>query len=110
MTTEKHPELAAFSNALKGDKEAEVWLTARGGAELACICKALNNDNLAFQELQRKGDKFDISFVLACQNRIEGKYWLSQNNYRHFFPICETIAEALDTKSRDRTFWYRIFH
>ena len=110
MTTDKHPELAAFSNAIKGDEKAEVWLRVRGGEDLQLMSRALNGDDLAFKLLQTKEDKFNISFVLTCQNRIEGRYWLTKNDYSHFLPLCEIIADALDTKDRERTFWYRIFH
>ncbi len=107
LTTEKRPELAAFSNAIKGDKQAEVWLKARGSAELGLICRALDYDDSAMAQLKYSDDKFDISFVLACQNRIEGKYWLTQNGYSHFFPICEAIADAVITREKDSFWWYR---
>jgi hypothetical protein len=98
METEKRPELAAFSNAIKGDEHAEMWLKARGGIDWWLMCKALNYNENALQKLQHKDNKFNVSFVLACQNRIEGKYWLAQNGYSHFFPICEAIAEAINVK------------
>jgi len=31
--------------------------------------------------------------VLACQDRIEGKYWLDKNGYATFLPICKAIEE-----------------
>ena len=110
MTTEKHPELAAFSNAIKGDESAEMWLKARCSADWWLVCRALDYDDPAFKQLQNKEDKFCVCFVLACQNRIEGKYWLAHNDYSRFLPICETIADAVDTKDRDRTFWYKVFN
>ncbi|MDR0438337.1 MAG: hypothetical protein LBH22_08580 [Bacteroidales bacterium] len=112
MTTEKHPELAAFSNAIKGDEKAEVWLRARGFGDWWLMCRALDYDESALKQLQSKDDKFDVSFVLACQNRIEGKYWLvhNENDYSRFLPICQAIAEAVDVKDKERTFWYRIFN
>jgi hypothetical protein len=99
MTTEKRPELAAFSNAIRGDKNAVMWLRARA-TELWVIYEALDSNQLAIKKLQQKDDKFDISFVLACRNRMEGKYWLSENNYRHFLPVCEAIAATLKTVSK----------
>jgi hypothetical protein len=98
MTTEKHPELAAFSNAIRGDESAEAWLRARGGRDLWLICRALDDDEFAFKQLQDKEDKFCLSFMLACQNRIEGKYWLTQNDCSRFLPICETIKSTMNSK------------
>ena len=108
MTTEKRPELAAFSNAIKGDTKAEMWLKARGSEDLQLTCRALNGDELAFKLLQNKEDKFGISFVLACQKRMEGKVWLAKNGYAHFLPICEVITEALNIKDWEDIL-YRIF-
>ncbi|MDR1951811.1 MAG: hypothetical protein LBP96_06250 [Bacteroidales bacterium] len=110
MTTEKCPELAAFSNAIKGDEKAEMWLRVRGGADWWLMCKALEHDEPAFKQLQDKEDKFDLSFVLACQNRIEGRYWLAKNDYSRFLPICEAIVDAVDTKDTERAGPYRIFN
>ena len=110
MTTEKHPELAAFSNALRGDEKAEMWIVARGGAELTLIMKAIDHDEIAFNQLQHRDDKFDISFVLACQNRVEGIHWLTVNEYSQFLPICRAIVETLHTKKKERAFWYKTFH
>ena len=107
MTTEKRPELAAFSNAIKGDEKAEMWLKARVGMDWWLMCRALDYDEIALQKLQEKEDKFPISFVLACQNRVEGKYWLTHNNYSHFLPICKVIAEAVNTRDKEMVFlWY----
>ena len=108
MTTEKCPELAAFSNAIKGDEHAGMWLKARGSKDLQLICRALNDDKLALKLLKLDENKFSVSFVLACQNRVEGKYWLSKNDYSHFLPICETIAETMKTKDWEQVL-YRIF-
>jgi hypothetical protein len=105
MTTEKRPELAAFSNAIRGDEKAEIWLKARVGLDWWLMCKALHNDEVAFKKKKQKEDKFDVCFVLACRKQIEGKYWLSDNNYSHFLPICKAVTRALDTADRQTTFW-----
>ena len=110
MTTEKRPELAAFSNAIKGDEKAEMWLKARVGVDWWLMCRALDYDEIAPKKLQENDDKFYLSFVLACQNRLEGKYWMAQNGYSHLFPICEAIAEAVDTKDKNQIFWYTAFN
>jgi hypothetical protein len=108
MKVKKRPELAAFSNAIKGDEQAEIWLMARGGEDLQLVCKALNDDELAFKLLQSRESKFEISFVLACQKRIEGKFWLTKNNYSHFLPLCEAVVAAVNTKTWQKSI-YRIF-
>ena len=101
LMDEKYPELAAFSNAIKGDENAEMWLKARGRGDWWLIFRALNNDKIAFKQLQEKEDKFTISFVLACQDRIEGKYWLTKNEYTQFLPICEAVVSMVDTANRE---------
>jgi hypothetical protein len=110
MTTDKHPELAAFSNAIKGDEKAAMWLKARGGGDWWLMCKALDYNAVAAKQLQNKDDKFDFSFVLACQGRIEGKYWLSKGGYSRLLPICEAIAEAINTRDLEQTGPYRVFN
>jgi hypothetical protein len=104
MTTEKRPELAAFSNAIKGDEKAEMWLKARTGRDWWLMVRTLDYDKNAFLALQQNEDKFNVSFVLACQNRTEGKYWLAQNGYSRFFPVCEAIAKAVKTRDKIMVF------
>jgi len=101
MTTEKCPELAAFSNAIRGDVDAVMWLRAKA-KELWLMYVALDKNEPAFKKLQQKDDKFDICFVLACRNSIAGKHWLSEQNYAHFLPVCEAIAKALSTTNKER--------
>ena len=95
MTTEKHPELAAFWSAIKGDEQAAMLLKARVSRDWWLMSKAINHDENALKVLQQKDDKFDVSFVLACQDRVEGKYWLAQNGHSRFLPICEAVVEAM---------------
>jgi len=95
MTTLKCPELAALSNGINDDVEAQMWLKVRVGMDWWLLCMAINYDESAIKKLQEKKGKFDISFVLACHNRIEGKYWLAQHGYSHFLPICEAIIETM---------------
>jgi len=99
LTTEKHPELAALSNAIRGDEQAVMWLRARA-KDLWVLFEAMDHNEPALKKLQMQEDKFDISFVLACRDRIEGKVWLEKNNYTQFLPICETIASMLKTASK----------
>jgi uncharacterized protein YjgD (DUF1641 family) len=109
MTTEKRPELAALLSAIKGDETAEMWLKARVSLNWWLVCRALDYDENALKKLQQNDDMFYMSFVLACQNRIEGKYWLKKNGYERFFPICEAIAEVVNTRDKRQTLHYDIF-
>ncbi len=109
MTTEKRPELAAFSNAIKGDEKARMWLLARCPKVFVTMIDALDYNDVAMKVLQNDEDKFSVSFVLACQDRIEGKYWLKKNHYEHLFPICEAVKDALFTKEQEGIYWYNAF-
>jgi hypothetical protein len=102
-----NPELAAFSDAIiKGSEQAEMWLKARVGMDWWLMCRALDHDKIALKKLQEKDSKFDVSFVLACHNRVEGKYWLAKNGYERFFPICEAIVEAFHAEGWEDTMKY----
>ncbi|MCL2414393.1 MAG: hypothetical protein FWC94_03980 [Bacteroidales bacterium] len=93
INTEKCPELAAFCNAVKGDKNAEMWLKARVGRDWWLLVNAIDDDESALKELQHRENKFEVSFVLACQGRNEGKYWLEKNGYSNLLPICAAIED-----------------
>ncbi|MCL2417333.1 MAG: hypothetical protein FWD02_05305 [Bacteroidales bacterium] len=93
INVEKCPELAAFSNAIKGDESAAMWLKARVGRDWWLFVNAINDDESALKEFQHRENKFEVSFVLACQGRNEGKYWLEKNGYSNFLPICKAIED-----------------
>lgn len=93
INIEKCPELAAFCSAIKGDESAAMWLKARVSRDWWLLVGAINDDELALETLKRKENKFEVSFVLACQGRNEGKYWLEKNGYSNFVPICQAIED-----------------
>ena len=93
LSTEECSELAAFCSVINGDYNAGMWLKARAGIDWWVFVNAINDDETALKVLQHKDDKFDVCFVLACQDRIEGKYWLDKNGYAALLPICKAIEE-----------------
>ena len=110
MTTEKCPELAAFSSAINGDEKAEIFLRARVGVDWWLMCKAIENNENAMKQFQQRNDKFYVSFALACQDRIEGIHWLEVNNYANFLPICQCIVNAIKRKNSDLSWLYKAHH
>ena len=99
INIEKRPELAAFCNAIRGDKSAAIWLKARVGIDWWLLVNAVNGNDSALEALRQKENKFEISFVLACQDRNEGKYWLEKNGYANFLPICEAIKKLQEERN-----------
>ncbi len=100
MTTEKRPELAAFSNAIKGDEKARMWLLARCPKVFVTMIDALDYNDVAMKVLQNDEDKFSVSFVLACQDRIEGKYWLKKITTNICFLFAKPLRMHCLPKSR----------
>ena len=101
------PELAAWSNAVRGVEEALHWLFDNGFGTLGVLSNAIDGEKKAVQWVLRSNDDFLINFSAACRKEEDGKRWLEDNELNIFIKMAEEIIVILDKQIKDRMFWYK---
>ncbi len=104
-----HPEWAAFVNAVKGDREAVLWLLRYRFSELGVLANALNDEPKAAEWLQAQSDPFLFLFFRAAKGEPDGQSFLEQTRYKTFLPLAKAVRSARKIRLKNETFWYRVF-
>ena len=94
-----YPELAAFSNAIRGDVEAMKWLFEHHYAWLAILSNAIDGEEKARQWIGKACHRCNLMFALACREEVEAIRWLNQNNLQIFILMAREVATVLDTQA-----------
>ncbi|MDE5735572.1 MAG: hypothetical protein K2H65_00645, partial [Bacteroidales bacterium] len=87
------PEWAAFVNAVKGDREAVLWLLRYRFHELGVMANALNDEPKAAEWLQAQSDPFLFLFFRAAKGEPDGLSFLEQTRYKTFLPLAKAIRQ-----------------
>lgn len=103
-----YPELAAFSNFLQEDSDAEDWLVKNGFAWLGLISHAIDGDQRArtwvFENLHRA----NFMFCLACRKDDKAISWLRFMNLDILLRLANEVADLINKQELDASFPYKM--
>ena len=103
-----YPELAAFSNAVRGDEEALKWLLSHQQfAILGVLSNAIDGEANAVDWMKRYNDTFLLNFIGACRKNPDSIQWFYEREARIFLAMTQEINKILDLQTKENTFWYR---
>ena len=94
-----YPELAAFSDAIRGDVEAMKWLFAHNYAWLAILSNAIDGEDKARVWIGKACHRCNLMFALACREDIDAIRWLNQHDLQVLIMMAREVATVLDTQA-----------
>ncbi len=104
-----HPELAAFSNAIRGDDDAMVWLFKHNFAWLAILSNACDGDEKAIAWVQRNLTKVNMMYALAARRNIPAVKWLLSHRLEIFLMLARETEKFLDYQDKEYA-WPYVMH
>ena len=104
-----HPELAAFSNAIRGDDDAMVWLFKNNFAWLAILSNACDGDEKAQSWVQRNLTKVNMMYALAARRNIPAVKWLLDHKLEVFLMLARETEKFLDYQDKEYA-WPYVMH
>ena len=104
-----HPELAAFSNAIRGDDDAMVWLFKHNFAWLAILSNACDGDEKAIAWVQRNLTKVNMMYALAAKRNEQAVKWLYANKLEIFLMLARETEKFLIYQEKEFA-WPYVMH
>ncbi len=104
-----HPELAAFSNAIRGDDDAMVWLFKHKFAWLAILSNACDGDEKAIAWVQRNLTKVNMMYALAAKRNEQAVKWLYANKLEIFLMLARETEKFLIYQEKEYA-WPYVMH
>lgn len=104
-----HPELAAFSNAIRGDDDAMVWLFKNDYAWLAILSNACDGDEKALEWVQKNLTKVNMMYALACKRNIPAVKWLYGHRLEIFLMLARETEKFLEYQQKEYD-WPYVIH
>lgn len=95
------PELAAFSNAIRADDEAMVWLFKNGYAWLAILSNAIDGQQKAREWVGKALTPVNLMFALACRRDPTALRWLYERKLDIFLMLAQTTEEFLKYQEKE---------
>ncbi|MBP3763734.1 MAG: hypothetical protein J6I49_07650 [Bacteroidales bacterium] len=103
------PELAAFSNAIRGDDDAMVWLFKHDYAWLAILSNACDGDGQAIDWVRRGLTPVNLRFALACRHDVDSLKWLYQRKLGVLLMLVREVEKFLKYQEKEYT-WPYVMH
>ena len=94
-----YPELAAFSNAIRGDVEAMKWLCQHNLNWLAILSNAIDGDDRARVWIGKHCNICNLMFAMACREDVDAIRWLLDRKYNIFLMMAKEVATVLNTQA-----------
>ena len=104
-----HPELAAFSNAIRGDDDAMVWLFKHNFAWLAILSNACDGDEKAIAWVQKNLTKVNTMYAFASRRNIPAIKWLLAHHLEVFLMLARETEKFLDYQDKEYA-WPYVMH
>lgn len=104
-----HPELAAFSNAIRGDDDAMVWLFKHDFAWLAILSNACDGDEKAIEWIGTALPRVNLMFALAVKRNEQAVKWLYANRLEIFLMLARETEKFLDYQDKEYA-WPYVMH
>ena len=103
-----YPELAAFSNFLQDDVEAEQWLVQHNHHWLGIISHAIDGDERSRQWVRQNLHEANLMFVLACRRDDKAISWLRFMHLDILMRLAEEVADLRNKQELDTSFPYKM--
>lgn len=104
-----HPELAAFSNAIRGDDDAMVWLFKHDFAWLAILSNACDGDEKAIDWVRNGLTPVNLRFALACRHDVDSLKWLYKNKLGVLLMLVREVEKFLKYQEKEYA-WPYVMH
>ena len=104
-----HPELAAFSNAIRGDDDAMVWLFKHDFAWLAILSNACDGDEKALDWVRNGLTPVNLRFALACRHDVDSLKWLYQHKLGVLLMLVREVEKFLKYQQKEYD-WPYVMH
>lgn len=104
-----HPELAAYSNAVRGDDDAMVWLFKHDFAWLAILSNACDGDKRAIEWVGQALPKVNLMYALAVKRNAEAIKWLYANKQDIFLMLARETEKFLEYQEKEYA-WPYVMH
>ena len=104
-----YPELAAFSNAIRGDDDAMVWLFKNNYAWLAILSNACDGDEKAIDWVRNGLTPVNLRFALACRHDIDSLKWLYKNKLGVLLMLVREVERFLKYQEKEYI-WPYVMH
>lgn len=108
LATQGFPELAAFSNFLQDDIEAEQWLVQHHYHWLGIISHAIDGDEASRTWVRTHLHEANIMFVLACRKDDKAISWLKFMRLEILLRLAEEVAQLRNKQEMDMFFPYKM--
>lgn len=108
LATAGYPELAAFSNMLQDDVEAEHWLVRNGFHWLGLVSHAIDGDDKSRRWVKSKLHESNLMFCLACRRDDKAVSWLRFMHLDVLDLLAEEVASLRDKQELDQAFPYKM--
>ena len=104
-----HPELAAFSNAVRGDDDAMVWLFKHDFAWLAILSNACDGEQEAREWVGKCLPKVNLMYALAVKRDSQAIKWLYANKLDIFLMLARETEKFLEYQEKEYA-WPYVMH
>lgn len=105
----QHPELAAYSNAVRGDDDAMVWLFKHGYAWLAILSNACDGQQKAIEWVGEALPRVNLMYALACRRQPEAVKWLYARRLELFLMLARETEKFLEYQQKEHD-WPYVMH
>lgn len=108
LATAGYPELAAFSNFLQDDVEAEQWLVANNYPWLGLLSHAIDGDERSRQWVRANLHEANFMFVLACRDDDKAISWLKFMRLDILQMLAQEVSDLRHKQELDAAFPYKM--
>lgn len=108
LTEAGYPELAAFSNFLQDDIEAEQWLVQNNFHWLGIMSHAIDGDPRSRLWLKSNYHLANTMFVLACRKDDKAISWLKFMKLDILMNLANEVAELRNKQELDASYPYKM--
>lgn len=108
LATAGYPELAAFSNFLQDDVEAEPWLVANNYSWLGLLSHAIDGDERSRQWVRANLHEANFMFVLACRDDDKAISWLKFMRLDILQMLAQEVSDLRHKQELDAAFPYKM--
>ncbi len=108
LATAGYPELAAFSNFLQDDVEAEQWLVANNYSWLGLLSHAIDGDERSRQWVRANLHEANFMFVLACRDDDKAISWLKFMQLDILQMLAQEVSDLRHKQELDAAFPYKM--